>query len=96
MNCYTTASVAGAKYVGGLVGYNDGPTTIKTSVAINTRVTATEGEVGRVVGYNLGSIPEMGATDENKSYNRTIIISQGVAQDIRDDQKMAQVLAILH
>ena len=87
LNCYTTASVAGAKYVGGLVGYNDGPTTIKTSVAINTRVTATEGEVGRVVGYNLGSIPEMGATDENKSYNRTIIISQGVAQDIRDDQK---------
>jgi hypothetical protein len=85
--CYATASVAGAKYVGGLVGYNEGSTTIKTSVAINTRVTATEGDVGRVVGYNLGSIPEMGATDENKSYNRTIVISQGVAQDIVDNQQ---------
>jgi len=86
-NCYTTASVAGAKYVGGLVGFNESSTTIKTSVAINTRVTATEGEVGRVVGYNLGNIPEMGATNENKSYNRTIVISQGVAQDIVDNQQ---------
>ena len=86
-NCYTTASVAGAKYVGGLVGYNESSTTIKTSIAINTRVTATEGEVGRVVGYNNGSIPEMGATDENRSYNRTIVISQGVAKDIVDNKQ---------
>jgi hypothetical protein len=86
-NCYTTASVAGAKYVGGLVGYNESSTAIKTSVAINTRVTATEGEVGRVVGYNKGTIPEIGTTEENKSYNRTIIISQGVAQDIVDDKQ---------
>lgn len=86
-NCYTTASVAGAKYVGGLVGYSESPTTIKTSVAINTRVTATEGEVGRIVGCNKGTIPTVGATDENKSYNRTIVISQGVAQDIVDNQQ---------
>ena len=84
---YSTASVAGAKYVGGLVGYNDVYATVKTSVAINTRVTATEGEVGRIVGYNKGTIPEIGATNENKSYNRTIVISQGVAQDIVDDQQ---------
>ena len=86
-NCYSMASVVGAKYIGGLVGYNESYTTIKTSVAINTRVTATEGEVGRVVGYNKGTIPEIGATNENKSYNRTIIISQGVAQDIVDNQQ---------
>jgi hypothetical protein len=88
-NCYSSASVAGTKYVGGLVGYNESYTTIKTSVAINTRVTAIEGEVGRVVGYNkgTGTIPEVGATDENKSYNRTIVISQGVAQEIFDDQQ---------
>ncbi len=86
-NCYSTASIAGAKYVGGLVGFNEIETTIKSSVAINTRVTAIEGEVGRIVGYNRGTIPETGATDENKSYNRTIIISQGVAQDIVDNQQ---------
>ena len=84
-NCYSTASVSGTKYVGGLVG--ESSSTIKTSVAINSRVTATEGEVGRIVGYNKGSIPEIGSTGENKSYNRTIIISQGVAQEINDDQQ---------
>ena len=90
-NCYSTASVTGSKNVGGLVGhfvgYKGGYAKILTSVAINTRVTATEGEVGRIVGYNEGDIPPIGSTDENKSYNRTIVISQGVAQDIIDDQQ---------
>ena len=83
--CYSMASVAGAKYVGGLIGYNAGSTTVQTSVAINTRVTATEGEVARIVGHNEGTIPAVGSTTENKSYNRTIVISQGVANDITDD-----------
>ena len=86
-NCYSLASVSGAKYVGGLVGYNEGTTTVKTSIAINARVTATEGEVGRIVGHNKGTIPEIGSTDENKSYNRTIVINQGVTYDITDDQQ---------
>ena len=83
--CYSMASVAGAKYVGGLVGYNESGTTLKTSVAINTRVTATEGEVARIVGQNKGTIATVGSPEENKSYNRTIVISQGVACDIVDD-----------
>lgn len=87
---YCVGSVAGKKYVGGLVGYNDVGfadvnSTLKTSVAINSRVTATEGNVGRIVGYNRGTIGAMGSSDENKAYNRTIVISQGVAQEVTDN-----------
>ena len=85
LKCHAIGSVAGAQNIGGIVGYNKSNTTIKTSVAINTRVTATEGSVGRIVGLNEGTIAAMGSTDENKSYNRTIVISQGVALDINDD-----------
>lgn len=84
-NSYCSASVLGNQYVGGLVGYQDESTTLKTSVAINTRVYATEGDVNRLVGYNKGTIAAIGSADENKSYNRTIIVSQGVAKDVEDD-----------
>ena len=82
---YCSASVLGNQYVGGLLGYQESSTTLKTSVAINTRVYATEGDVNRIVGYNKGTIAVVGSTEENKSYNRTIIVSQGVAKDIEDD-----------
>lgn len=84
-NCYSIGSVAGNRYIGGLLGYQEGSTTLKKSVAINTRVTATTGDVNRVVGSNKGNIGAMGSSDENKAYNRTIVINQGVAQDIADD-----------
>ena len=83
-NSYCSASVLGGRYVGGLVGYNE--SSLKTSVAINTRVMATEGDVHRLVGYNNGTIAAIGSTEENKSYNRTIIVSKGVAQDIEDSE----------
>ena len=83
-NSYAMTSIAGTKYVGGLVGYSEGAI-VKTSVAINSRVTATEGEVARIVGYNAGTIAAVGSTEENKSYNRTIVINQGVASDVMDD-----------
>ena len=83
-NSYCTASVLGGQYVGGLVGYQDNYSTLKSSVAINTRVYATEGDVNRLVGYNNGTIAAVGSAEENKSYNRTIIVSKGVAQDVED------------
>ena len=85
-NCYSIGSVAGNRYIGGLLGYQERSTTLKKSVAINTRVTATTGDVNRVVGYNAGTIGAMGSTDENKAYNRTIVINQGIAQDITDNE----------
>ena len=85
-NCYSIGSVAGSRYVGGLLGYQESSTTLKKSVAINTRITATTGDVNRVVGYNKGNIGAMGSMDENKSYNKTIVINQGVAQEITDNE----------
>lgn len=84
-NSYAIGRIAGQIKVGGLVGSLDSETTLKTSAAINTRVTATGGEVGRIVGTNNGTLGTMGTSDENKSYNRTIVINQGVAQEITDD-----------
>lgn len=78
-NSYSTASISGSKYVGGLACNGD----IKSSVAINTIVRAAEGKVARIA--ISGNLPEIGSTNENKSYNRTIVISQGVAQDIDED-----------
>lgn len=73
-NSFSMASVAGTNYVGGLVGANY-KTIIKNSVAINTRVTATEDLVGRIA-------PFITENTNNKSYNRTIVISQGVVRDM--------------
>ena len=81
---YAIGKITGAKDVGGLVGILV-DATLKASVANNTRVMATEGNVGRIVGQNNGRLGAMGTADENKSYNRTIVISQGVAQDVGDD-----------
>ena len=83
-NSYAITSVAGTKYVGGLVGWSQ-QATVKASAAINSRVTATEGEVARIVGHNEGTIAAVGSMEENKSYNQTIVISQGVASEITDD-----------
>ena len=83
---YSFCSVAGTQKVGGIIGHLDNSyTTLKTSVAICTRITATEGSVGRIAGLNNGTIAAIGSTDENKAYNRAIVISQGVAQDVNDD-----------
>ena len=80
---YSHASITGTRNVGGIAGINKG--TIKTSIANVTSIKVLEGYVGRVVGLNEGTIAAVGSSDENKSYNRTIVISQGVAQDVEDN-----------
>ncbi len=88
-HCYAVGNVSGASYVGGLSGYaayNSGGN-IKSSVIIASTIKATEGFVGRLYGYkdSYFSIGNMGTSEENKSHNRTIVISQGVAQEVSDD-----------
>ena len=86
--CYSHGSVTGTSYVGGLCGYIYGHC-IESNVIIASSIKATEGYVGRLYGYNGYNgninIGSLGTSAENKSYNRTIVISQGVAQDISDD-----------
>lgn len=83
--CYSHGSIIGTSYVGGLCGYIDGSYAIESNVIIASSIKATEGNVGRLYGYNnSGSIGSLGTSAENKSYNRTIVINQGVAQDVSD------------
>lgn len=83
--CYSQGSIIGTSYVGGLCGYIDGSNDVVSNVIIASSIKATEGYVGRLYGYNeSGIIGSMGTSAENKSYNRTIVINQGVAQDVSD------------
>ena len=63
--------------------------TIKSNVSICSSVKATVGNVGRIYGEksSWATIGEMGTTNENKAWNRAIIVSAGVAQDIEDNQQ---------
>lgn len=86
--CYSQGSIIGTSYVGGLCGYIYGSSNIESNVIIASSIKATEGNVGRLYGYNNtssgGNIGSLGTSAENKSYNRTIVINQGVAQDVSD------------
>lgn len=89
--CYSQGSIIGTSYVGGLCGYIDDNSKIESNVIIASSIKATEGYVGRLYGYNKsGNIGSMGTSAENKSYNRTIVINQGVAQDVSDDLQNGQ------
>ena len=89
--CYASGSVVGTSNVGGLLGYSgkgNGGTnasTVKKSVAILSRITASSDNIGRIVGKNEGTIAAVGSTEENKSYNRTLVVLKGVTQDVNDD-----------
>lgn len=85
--CYSQGSIIGTSYVGGLCGYIDGNYDVVSNVIIASSIKATEGYVGRLYGYNnytSGIIGSLGTSAENKSYNRTIVINKGVAQDVSD------------
>ena len=84
--CYSAGSVFGSSNVGGLIGHNDEGSTVKTSVAIHSRISASVENVNRIVGKNDGTIAAVGSTDENKSYNRTIVMLKGAVQEIEDNQ----------
>lgn len=84
-HCQSISDVKGRNQVGGLVGCHNG--TIKSCISHSKYITATSGEIGRIYGHkDDGQVGTMGSTNENKSYNRTIVISQGVAQDITDNE----------
>lgn len=90
---YAVGSVVGSKYVGGLCGMIVGTSKganakCFSNVIISTSIKSTEGEVGRCYGGKKNvTFGAMGTADENKSYNRTIVISKGAAQEIIDDEQ---------
>lgn len=81
-NCYSDARVSGNKYIGGLVGYCNNYVTLKSNVALNKKLTASIGEVGRIYGAAGSNITlgEEGSTSENKALETTQIVVQGTTQ----------------
>lgn len=92
--CYSHLDVTGNKGIGGLFGKvegysNSGRLTAMSNVSIPIRLNSTEGQVGRIYGERGNNVVfgEIGTADENKAYNRTIVIKAGVVQDVTDDEQ---------
>lgn len=87
--CYANTTISGAKAIGGLVGKIEGSAYLRANVAISTSIKATIGNVGRIYGEggSYVTIGAMGTAEENKAWNRAIIVSAGVAQDIEDNEQ---------
>ena len=79
LQCASYAKITGKKNVGGICGFQRGY--LNSNVATLSCINATEENVGRICGNGSSSI------SSNKAYNRTIVISKGVAQDILDDEQ---------
>lgn len=91
-NCYSMGSVSGTKSVGGLFGRITGISSAnavcRSNAVMSVSVKATIGNVGRVFGESsLTKMGAMGTIEENKAYNRTIVIDAGVAQDVVDGKQ---------
>lgn len=92
--CYAYATISGTKYVGGVFGEASGYSTEHNFKAISNvanivYLKSTEGVLGRIYGKRGGSayVGEMGTANENKAYNRTVVINEGVVQDIIDGEQ---------
>lgn len=90
---YANTIISGAKSIGGLIGNVEGYNKynnafINSNVTICSSIKAIVGNVGRIYGEGSGvTIGEIGTTTENKAWNRAIIVSAGVAQDVTDNEQ---------
>ena len=89
-NCYAHASIVGTNSVGGIcgiaTGYSDAKSQLTGNVVIATYIMASEDKVGKIYGdKDNATIGDMGTSNENKAWNRTILIKAGVAQEVTDN-----------
>lgn len=95
---YTQGAVFGASYVGGIVGQTNGEksfeaystTTIKSNAAINSTVSATKSDIGRIFGKAETAylvVGDLGSAEGNKSLTRTRVVKSGVVQEVADDNQ---------
>ena len=105
-NCYTySTSIQGTKYVGGIIGSSQGTAalsnaqaqylTLKSNVAINSTISASSANVGRIYGYKANDYVTIGALaskEGNRALTTTKVIKQGVVQEITDDLQNGNVM----
>lgn len=81
------ATIVGEKNIGGLCGYAKNNTEITSNIVSAQSIKATYDFIGRIYGYKdlKITVGETGTINENKAWNRTIVIKAGVAQEITSD-----------
>lgn len=91
-NCYTYATISGVSNVGGLVGdvlgVEGSSLTLKSNVAINTSISASSSNLGRIYGKKENSYVTIGAlasSEGNRALTQTSVMLSGVAQVVNDD-----------
>ena len=96
INCYSQAtSIIGKKNVGGIAGLlsnsnSGGQAIVKSNVAINATISASEANVGRIYGLIEGDnviIGALGSNEGNRALAQTSVMLCGVAQDVIDNDQ---------
>ena len=85
--CINNSSITGINNVGGICGKTyEG--VIQSNVSCAKTVSAANNNVGRVCGFSdRAFIGSNGSSDENKVFNRAIVVKSGIAQDVADDEQ---------
>lgn len=93
-NCYSYATlVEGRTHVGGLIGQMQGTEvgqilTLQANASINTTISATTANVGRIYGTkgnDYCTIGAMGSSQGNRALTQTKVLLCGVLQEVTDD-----------
>ena len=87
ISCCSYATISGNENIGGLCGFLEGRqwndlSSIRNCFAINVRVSAIDDNCGRIFGK-----VNRGKAEDNKVWNKTIIIQSGIVKDIEDDEQ---------
>ena len=99
---YANATISGSDYIGGLVGKlekdtNDtGANAFDANVAVNTSVSATGSNAGRIYGSTDGNfaMAALGTNEENRSIATTTLYKNGVAQTLNDNLQNGTAVGI--
>lgn len=88
---YTSATISGNEYIGGIVGEANYGHQIFQNVAINNKISGND-FVGRIYGDKDSdtSIGEIGTSNTNKALNSTIVLIDGVEQVCEDNEQHGQ------
>ena len=90
ISCYSRGNVFGDSYIGGICGKMDhyGFSELKSNIANVISIKANQGFLGRVYGScNSSNVGKTSTSDENKAYNRAILIDKGIVQEVEDNQQ---------
>ena len=103
-NCYSQAtSIIGKQNVGGIAGLLTNSSTVnypistivKSNVAINSTISASEANVGRIYGLIEGNnviIGALGSNEGNRALAQTCMMLCGVAQDVIDNDQQGNAI----